>query len=170
MREDIYQFTVKDLNGKKVPLSNYRGKVLLIVNTASECGYTPQFEGLQQLYQIYRGRGFEVLAFPSNDFGEQEPLEGQAIRDFCSKEFGVTFPVLDKIKVKGEDAHPLYQFLSDKTCNGKTNVAPKWNFHKYLVDRNGHVVDYFWTIIKPMSWWVRWKVKRALAKPLSSQS
>jgi glutathione peroxidase len=141
--ETVYQFTVKDLYGKEVSLADYKGKVLLIVNTASKCGLTPQLKGLEALYETYKDRGLVVLGFPSNDFAGQEPLEGEAIAEFCSKNYGVTFPVFDKVKVKGQDACPLYQFLADISRNGKVDTKPGWNFHKYLIDREGRVQDYF---------------------------
>ncbi len=162
MSESIFQFTVKDLKGNDVSLADYQGKVLLIVNTASQCGYTPQFQGLNELYHLYHQKGFDILAFPSNDFGKQEPLEGDAIQEFCSSEFQVDFRVFNKIKVKGENADHLFKFLSNKSLNGKVNIAPHWNFHKYLIDRNGMVTDYFWTFTKPMSWRLRKKIERLL--------
>ncbi|MDP1725668.1 MAG: glutathione peroxidase [Bacteroidota bacterium] len=162
MSKSIFQFTVNDLKGKNVSLKDYQGKVLLIVNTASQCGYTPQFQGLNELYHLYHQKGFEILAFPSNDFGNQEPLEAEAIQEFCSSEFQVYFRVFDKINVKGKNAHPLYKFLSNKSLNGSVNIAPHWNFHKYLVDSNGRVVDYFWTFTNPMSGRIRKKIEKLL--------
>jgi glutathione peroxidase len=161
-KSNVYQFTVKDLSGHEVSLNEYKGKVLLIVNTASECGFTPQYRELEDLYKTYRDRGFEILAFPSNDFGGQEPLEGEAIARFCENKYNVTFPIFEKIKVKGEFAHPLFKYLSDKKQNGKVGSSPKWNFHKYLVDRNGRVVDYYLSITNPTSS----KVKKAIEKLL----
>lgn len=160
--KNIYQFTVKDLTEKEVKLNQYKGKVLLIVNTASNCGFTPQYAELQELYDLYHAKGFEVLAFPSNDFGGQEPLSGNKIQQFCDAKFNTTFPIFEKIKVKGDLAHPLYQFLSNKKQNGSVNIAPKWNFHKYLINKNGEVVDYFLTTTNPNSN----KVKRAIEKLL----
>lgn len=141
--ESIYQFTVKDIGGKEVSLADYKGKVILIVNTASKCGLTPQLKGLEALYQKYKDRGLVVLGFPSNDFGGQEPLEGEAIEDFCTKNYGVTFPIFDKVVVKGDNVCPLYKFLGDENRNGKVSSKPMWNFHKYLVDRDGKVQDFF---------------------------
>jgi glutathione peroxidase len=154
----VHQYTVKDLTGKEIPLSLYSGKVLLIVNTASECGFTPQYEELEALYQLYKNKGFEVLAFPSNDFGGQEPLNGKEIQQFCSLKFHTTFPIFDKIHVKGDKADPLYKFLSNKSQNGNVDIAPKWNFQKYLIDKNGKVIDYYLSTTSPTSE----KVKKAI--------
>ena len=128
----IYQFTVNDLSGNAVPLENFKGKVLLIVNTASACGFTPQLKDLEELYQEYQEKGLEILAFPSNDFGGQEPLDGAAIQEFCDLRFKTTFPIFAKSHVKGSDQSDLFRFLSNKSENGQVNVAPKWNFQKYL--------------------------------------
>ena len=147
--ETIYQFKVKNLAGQEVSLADYEGKVLLIVNTASKCGLTPQLKGLEALYQKYKDRGLVVLGFPSNDFGGQEPLEGAQISEFCTKNYGVSFPVFDKVSVKGDATCPLYQFLSDEARNGKVSAKPMWNFHKYLVGRDGKVVDYFASTTAP---------------------
>lgn len=141
--ETVYQFTVNDLSGQPVQLSDYKGKVLLIVNTASKCGLTPQLKGLEALYQKYKDKGLVVLGFPSNDFGGQEPLVGDQIQEFCTKNYGVTFPVFDKVVVKGDGTCPLYQFLCDEARNGKVSSKPMWNFHKYLIDRDGKVQDFF---------------------------
>jgi glutathione peroxidase len=142
----------------------YKGKVLLIVNTASECGFTPQYEDLEAVYQLYKNKGFEVLAFPSNDFGGQEPLNGNEIQQFCSVKFHTTFPIFDKIHVKGKNANPLYSFLSNKSQNGNVNIAPKWNFQKYLIDKNGHVIDYYLSTTSPTSAKVKKAIEALLAK------
>lgn len=147
----VYDFAVYDFQGNEISLKTFRGKVLLIVNTASACGYTPQFAKLQLVYEKYKEKGFEILAFPSNDFGEQEPLSNEGVIHFCKNEYEITFNVLAKIKVKGKDAHPLYQYLSNKKLNGKIQSKPLWNFHKYLIDKNGKVRDYFFTLTKPDS-------------------
>lgn len=160
--ETVYQFTVQDLYGKEVSLADYKGKVLLIVNTASKCGLTPQLKGLEGLYEAYKDRGFVVLGFPSNDFAGQEPLEGEAIAEFCTKNYGVTFPVFDKVKVKGQDACPLYKFLADSERNGKVDTKPAWNFHKYLIDREGRVQDYFASPTAPDSDKVRKAIEALL--------
>lgn len=161
--KNIHEFSVKDVIGKEVSLADYKGKVLLVVNTASECGFTPQLKGLEEIYQEYKDQGFEVLAFPSNDFGGQEPLDGSAIQQFCELKFKTTFPLFEKSHVKGKDQSELYQFLSSKKENGKVNSTPKWNFHKYLIDKEGKVVDYYYAITKPTAG----KVKKAIEKLLA---
>lgn len=163
MAESIHQFKFKNLQGKEVDFANYKGKVLMIVNTASKCGFTPQYANLENLYEEYKDKGLEVLAFPSNQFGRQEPLEGEAIEEFCQVNYGVSFPVMEKSDVKGKDANPIYQFLSDKKRNGAVGISPKWNFQKYIVDKEGHVQDYYMSITKPDSS----KVKRKIDKLLS---
>ena len=162
--KSVHNFKVHDLSGKEVQLNMYKGKVLLIVNTASECGFTPQYEDLEALYQLYKNKGFEVLAFPSNDFGGQEPLNGNEIQQFCSAKFHTTFPIFDKIHVKGKNANPLYSFLSNKSQNGNVNIAPKWNFQKYLIDKNGHVIDYYLSTTSPTSAKVKKAIEALLAK------
>jgi glutathione peroxidase len=158
----VYQFTAYDLAGNPVNLSDYEGKVLLIVNTASQCAFTPQLRALEEIYQAFRDQGFAVLAFPSNDFGEQEPLNGSGIEQFCVDTYHTSFPIFDKIHVRGEQAAPLFKFLADKRRNGKTNLAPFWNFHKYIIDRKGKLRHHFWSFISPNSFFV----KRAIQKLL----
>ncbi len=138
MSEDktVYEYTAKNIDGVTVNLSDYEGKVLLIVNTASECGFTPQYEGLQELYAKYKEQGFEVLAFPCNQFGGQEPGEGNEIKEFCSTKFSTTFPLFDKIDVNGENAHPLYVYLKSKQ-SGLVTDDIKWNFTKFLIGKDG---------------------------------
>lgn len=162
-KTSVYEFSAMNIEGDMVALSAYKGKVLLIVNTASECGFTPQFKELEELYSLYRDRGFEILAFPSNDFGRQEPLEGKALEDFCTLHFRTTFPVFDKVKVSGSDAIPLFRFLSNKDQNGKVNISPKWNFQKYLVNRKGEVVDFFFPFTKPTSASIKKAIEKLLA-------
>jgi glutathione peroxidase len=162
--KSVHNFKVHDLSGKEVQLNMYKGKVLLIVNTASECGFTPQYEDLEAVYQLYKNKGFEVLAFPSNDFGGQEPLNGNEIQQFCSVKFHTTFPIFDKIHVKGKNANPLYSFLSNKSQNGNVNIAPKWNFQKYLIDKNGYVIDYYLSTTSPTSAKVKKAIEALLAK------
>ncbi len=158
----IYPFKVKLLNGKEKTLSDYKGKVLLIVNTASGCGFTPQLKDLQDLSEEYKDQGFEVLGFPSNDFGKQEPLEGTAINEFCEVNFGVKFPMFEKLFVRGDQAHPLFKFLSEKKLNDHFNSTPRWNFHKYLINQEGEVVDYFYSFTKPSSSKIKKKIQRLL--------
>lgn len=157
----IYQFNVQKLNGEEVSLADYKGKVLLIVNTASQCGFTPQLKDLAELKDKFAGQDFEILAFPSNDFGAQEPLNGKELESFCEVQ-RVNYPVFDKIRVRGPYAAPLYQFFADKKANGRLNSVPRWNFQKYLVDRNGHVRDFFFPFTKPTSLRIRRNIKRLL--------
>jgi glutathione peroxidase len=149
MEQTIYDYTAKDLSGKDIKLSDYKGKVLLIVNIASKCGFTPQLGGLEEIYEKYKDRGFEVIGFPSNQFGGQEPLDKDQISEFCQVNFGVSFKIMEKTLVKGSDKNSVYKFLTDKKLNGKVNTAPLWNFFKYLIDRNGKVVDYYSSITAP---------------------
>jgi glutathione peroxidase len=160
MSNSVHDYTVKDIKGKDVNLADYKGKVLLIVNTASKCGFTIQYKDLEKLYEQYKDKGFEILAFPSNDFMNQEPLQGDAIADFCEVNFGVSFKLFERVSVKGPDQIPLFKFLSNKSLNGKFNSVPKWNFHKYLVDKDGNVVDYYYSITSSTSA----KVKKAIEK------
>lgn len=146
----VHDFTVKSIDGKPVKLSAYKGKKLLIVNTASECGYTPQYKELEALYQQH-GAKVTVLGFPANNFGGQEPGTEAQIATFCEKNYGVTFPLFSKVSVTGADTAPLYQFLADKTRNGAVSEAPTWNFCKYLVDEQGHVVKFYPSKVKPLS-------------------
>jgi glutathione peroxidase len=139
----IHELTAKDIEGKERPLSEFAGKVLLIVNVASKCGFTPQYKNLQRLYERYKGRGFEILAFPANDFGRQEPGTDEEIKAFCSTTYGVTFPMFSKITVKGKEIHPLYELLTSKESNPRFAGAIKWNFTKFLVNRKGEIVDRF---------------------------
>src|ERR1700709_415333 len=138
--KSIYQFNVQRLNGEEVSLSEYRDKVLLVVNTASQCGFTPQMKELVDLKNEFDGNDFEILAFPSNDFGGQEPLDSDEIEEFC-KDQNVNFPVFEKIRVRGPYAHSLYKFFADKTENGKLKSIPRWNFHKFLIDKSGVATD-----------------------------
>ena len=139
----IYDFTVKDIGGDPVPLDHYRGKVLLVVNTASECGFTPQYKGLEALYRKYRDRGFEVLGFPCNQFGGQEPGSEAQIAAFCTSKYDVTFPLFAKVDVNGDNASPLYRYLKHAKPGLLGTEAIKWNFTKFLVDRDGNVVSRF---------------------------
>jgi glutathione peroxidase len=144
----VYDFTMKTIDGEDASLSMYSGKTLLIVNTASECGYTPQYRSLQALYDRYKDRGFEVLAFPSNDFGQQEPGTNAEIKAFCSTRFHTTFPLFEKISVKGEDRHALFRHL---TTESGFDGEIKWNFSKFLVDPNGRVVARYSPDTDPLS-------------------
>lgn len=161
--QSIHDFQFTNLSGKAVNFSDFKGKVLLIVNTASKCGFTPQLEGLEKLYNQYKDQGFEVLAFPSDQFAGQEPLNGDAIGEFCQKNYGVSFSIMEKSSVKGENANDVYKFLGSKIANGKTSSKPMWNFHKYVVDKEGYVQDYFFTTTKPTSKKVVKLIERLLA-------
>ena len=145
----LYTFSARTLGGETIGLERYRDKVLLIVNTASECGFTPQYAGLQQLYEKYAARGFEVLGFPCNQFGKQEPGDASLIGSFCEKNYGVTFPMFDKIEVNGPNAHPLYRYLTNAAPGLLGTEAIKWNFTKFLVDRKGEVVQRYAPVTKP---------------------
>ena len=136
----LYDFTVNDIHGKPVALDRYKGKVLLVVNTASECGFTPQYKGLEALYEKYRAKGLEVLGFPCNQFGGQEPGSEAAIEQFCEVNYGVTFPLFAKVDVNGDDAAPVYRYLKSSKPGLLGTEAIKWNFTKFLVDREGKVV------------------------------
>ena len=136
----VHEFTMDALNGTPTPLASFKGKVLLVVNVASQCGYTYQYEGLQALYMKYKDQGLVVAGFPANNFGAQEPGSNAEIGAFCKSKFGVTFPMFSKISVKGSDKAPLYQFLTDTNANPKTGGEIPWNFTKYLVDRDGKVL------------------------------
>jgi glutathione peroxidase len=146
----IYDFSARSLAGQEVSLQAYEGRVLLIVNTASACGFTPQYRGLQALQESLAPRGFSVLGFPCNQFGAQEPGEADAIGEFCAGTYGVTFPMFDKIEVNGGNAHPLYNFLKSEK-SGLLGAAIKWNFTKFLVDRSGKVVARYAPTTKPES-------------------
>jgi glutathione peroxidase len=147
--DDIYGIPVRTIEGRETSLGEYRGKVLLIVNVASRCGFTPQYRGLEELYKTYGERGLVVLGFPSNQFGGQEPGSEGEIVQFCSTNYGVTFPMFSKIEVNGEGAHPLYRYLKSERGGLLGSEAIKWNFTKFLVDREGKVVDRFAPSTKP---------------------
>ena len=149
MAETIYDFSAQALDGREVPLSDYRGKVVLIVNTASKCGFTPQYEGLEALNKAYADKGLVVLGFPCNQFGSQEPGNAQEIASFCSLTYDVTFPMFAKIDVNGPSAHPLYAFLKHEKKGLLGSEGIKWNFTKFLVGRDGQVVERFAPTTKP---------------------
>lgn len=148
--ETVYQYELNTINGENISLSDYEGELLLIVNTASECGFTPQYEGLQELYETYSDQGLEILGFPANNFGGQEPGSDEEIAQFCELNYGVTFPMFSKVSVKGEDQHPLFEYLtSAENPDFKGEIS--WNFEKFLIDRNGNVVRRFKSRVEPMS-------------------
>jgi len=157
----IFDFTLNDIDGKPVSLSQFRGKTLLLVNTASFCGNTPQYADLQTMYERYRTKGFEILAFPANNFGQQEPGTNEDIKGFCLTKYSLTFPLFSKISVKGDDKHPLYRYLTEESpFPGEV----EWNFQKYLVDPNGTVVARYHHRTKPMSDEIVRDLERTLAK------
>lgn len=160
--DNINDITVLDMNNKEVKLSDYKGKVLLIVNVASECGYTRQYAGLQEVYEKYNPQGFEILAFPCNDFGGQEPGSNEQIQNFCSSKFGVTFKLFDKIKVLGNDKSPLYERLINNSVTEKGDV--KWNFEKFLISKDGKIINRFRTKVEPTSEEVITAIEKELKK------
>lgn len=145
----VHDFTAEDIQGSEVPLEQYRGRVLLVVNTASQCGFTPQYKGLQKLYEQYRDQGLEILGFPCNQFGQQEPGDASEIGEFCEMNFGVSFPLFGKIDVNGDAAHPLFEHLKSEAPGVLGSKAIKWNFTKFLVDRAGNVVKRYGSKDKP---------------------
>ncbi len=150
-QKTLYDFTVKDINGKDYPLSQLKGKKVMVVNVASKCGLTPQYKGLQELYSKYQDKNFVIIGFPANNFMKQEPGTNDEIKSFCSLNYGVTFPMMAKISVKGKDIHPLYRWLTKKSENGVLNSSIKWNFQKFLIDESGHLVKAYSPLKKPLS-------------------
>jgi len=148
-QKNVYEFTMKDIDGKDIKLDAYKGKVVMIVNVASKCGYTSQYEGMETIYKKYKDQGFVVLGFPANNFMGQEPGTEKEIKEFCSTKYGVTFPMFSKISVTGADQHPLYTFLTSKESNPEFGGDISWNFNKFIVDRNGKIVGRFGSKDKP---------------------
>ncbi|MDP2984004.1 MAG: glutathione peroxidase [Candidatus Latescibacter sp.] len=159
----VLDFTMKSIDGQDISLSTYRGKVLMIINVASKCGLTPQYKGLEALYEKYGEQGLVILGFPANNFGAQEPGTNEEIRQFCTLTYGVKFPMFAKISVKGEDIHPLYTFLTGEKTNPKFAGDIKWNFTKFLVDRSGKVINRFEPKVTPDSDEIVKAVEAALA-------
>ena len=149
MKETVYDYKVKDINGKEVAMSDYKDKVLLIVNVSSTCGFTPQYKGLQDLYEKYSNDGFEVLAFPCNQFGSQEKGSEQDIKEFCTKNYAVTFPIFSKVEINGNKAEPLFKFLKQQIKGFMGTESVKWNFSKFLVNKNGQVVKRYGSLDFP---------------------
>jgi glutathione peroxidase len=159
---NIYDFTLNSITGEPVALSQYKGKVVMLVNVASKCGYTPQYKGLEALYKRYESKGLVILGIPANNFMSQEPGTNAEIQAFCSRTYNVTFPMFSKISVKGSDQAPLYQFLTDKKANPGTGGDIAWNFTKFIVDRNGKIVARFDSAVEPESSEVTKAVEAAL--------
>jgi len=158
----IYDFSLKDIDGNDVKLDRYKGSVVMIVNTASRCGYTPQYEGLQKIYDKYKDRGFVVLGFPANNFMGQEPGTEKEIKEFCTLKYNVTFPMFSKISVTGSDQHPLYGYLTNKKTNPEFGGDISWNFNKFLIDRAGEIVGRFGSKDKPEDQAVTTAIEKSL--------
>ena len=148
--KSFYDFKVKDIDGNDFDFSVLKGKKVMIVNTASECGYTPQYEGMEKLYEKYKDKNFIIIGFPANNFGAQEPGTNVVIKEFCKKKYGVTFPMMEKISVKGDDKHELYKWLTDNKLNGVSDGEVKWNFGKFLIDENGKWFKCLSAKVEPM--------------------
>jgi glutathione peroxidase len=148
--KNLYDIELKTLRGDIFDWNSCKGKKVLIVNTASECGFTKQYKELQSLYDLYKDT-LEIIGVPCNQFGKQEPGNSEEIQEFCELNFGVTFPLTEKLQVKGDDKHPLYVWLTSKRYNGVKSSSVKWNFQKYLLDEHGHLIDFYYSITKPMS-------------------
>ncbi|MBP7474499.1 MAG: glutathione peroxidase [Pyrinomonadaceae bacterium] len=162
-QKTMYEFTMKDIDGKDVKLDAYKGKVVMIVNVASKCGYTSQYEGMETIHKKYKDQGLVVLGFPANNFMGQEPGTEKEIKEFCSTKYGVTFPMFSKISVTGADQHPLYTYLTSKESNPEFGGDISWNFNKFIVDRNGKIVARFGSKDKPESEAVTAAVEKYLA-------
>ncbi len=148
--KNIYRFKVPALDGGTIDFASFKGKKIMVVNTASECGYTPQYKELEELYGKYKQQ-LVIVGFPANNFGGQEPGSNEEIKNFCQKNYGVSFPMAAKVSVKGEDADPLFQWLTQKNLNGVMDAEIKWNFNKFLLDENGHLITKFESKVSPMS-------------------
>jgi glutathione peroxidase len=162
--KSIYDFTMNSIDGQPVNLSSYKGKVVLLVNVASKCGFTPQYAGLETLYEKYKGRGFVIVGVPANNFAQQEPGTNAEIKTFCSRKYNVTFPMMAKVSVLGDDKTPLYVFLTDKSANPKVGGDIKWNFTKFLFDRQGRPVARFEPAVTPDSPEVTAAIEAALGQ------
>lgn len=148
--QSFYDLKAKTIDGKDFTFADLKGKKVLIVNTASKCGYTPQYEDLEKLYKEYKDKNLVIIGFPANNFGRQEPGTNEEIGEFCKKNYGVTFQMMEKIDVKGDDKHPVYKWLTEKSLNGKMDSSVKWNFQKYMIDEKGNLVDVASSGDKPM--------------------
>lgn len=148
--QSFYDLKAKTIDGKEFNFADLKGKKVLIVNTASKCGYTPQYEDLEKLYKEYKDKNLVIIGFPANNFGRQEPGSNEEIGEFCKKNYGVTFQMMEKIDVKGDDKHPVYKWLTEKSLNGNMDSSVKWNFQKYMIDEKGKLVDVAGSGDKPM--------------------
>jgi glutathione peroxidase len=162
--KSIYDFTLNSIEGQPAPLGAYKGKVVLLVNVASRCGFTPQYTALEATYEKYKDRGFVIVGIPANNFGSQEPGTNQEIKTFCQSKYSVTFPMMAKVSVKGDDKTPLYQFLTDKTSNPQTGGEIQWNFTKFLIGPDGRVIDRFEPAVTPDSPEVTAAIEKALSQ------
>lgn len=168
--KSVYDIKVLDIDGNETNLEKYKGKVLMFVNTASKCGYTPQYKGLQTIYDKYRDQGFVILGFPANNFGGQEPGSNEEIKEFCSLRYKVSFPMFAKISVKGDDQHPLYQFLTGEKTNPKFAGEVTWNFNKFLANEKGEIIARFSSKETPESKEVIKAIEKALKSEISSKT
>jgi glutathione peroxidase len=161
--KSIFDFTLNTIDGQPAPLATYKGKVVMLVNVASRCGYTPQYTALESIYEKYKDRGFVIIGIPANNFGAQEPGTNQEIKTFCQSKYSVTFPMMSKVSVKGDDKTPLYQFLTDKATSPKTGGEIQWNFTKFLVGPDGQIITRFEPAVTPDSPEVAAAIEKALA-------
>jgi glutathione peroxidase len=161
--KNIFDYSLNSIDGQPAPLSAYKGKVVMLVNVASRCGFTPQYTALEKIYEAYKERGFVIVGIPANNFGSQEPGTNQEIKTFCQSKYSVTFPMMSKISVKGDDKDPLYHYLTDKTANPKTGGDIQWNFTKFLVGPDGQVITRFEPKVTPDSPEVVGAIEKALA-------
>lgn len=160
--KSVYNYTLNSIDGASTPLGSYKGKVLMVVNVASRCGFTPQYSALESVYEKYKDRGLVIVGVPANNFGAQEPGTNEEIKTFCTRKYNVQFPMMSKVSVKGSDITPLYQYLTDSSVNPKTGGEIKWNFTKFLFDRNGNVVARFEPDVTPDSPQVVGAIEKAL--------
>jgi glutathione peroxidase len=161
--KNVYEFTLNSIDGQSAPLAAYKGKVVMLVNVASRCGFTPQYSALEAVYEKYKDRGFVIVGIPANNFGGQEPGSNQEIKTFCSTKYHVSFPMMSKVSVKGDDKTPLYQFLTDKSANPQTGGDIKWNFTKFLIGPDGHVITRFEPDVTPDAPQVTAAIEKGLA-------
>jgi len=161
--KSVYDYTLKSIDGQPTSFNAYRGKVMMVVNVASRCGYTPQYSALESVYEKYKDRGFVIVGVPANNFGSQEPGTNEEIKTFCTRKYNVQFPMMSKVSVKGSDTAPLYQYLTDASLHPKTGGEIKWNFTKFLVDRKGNIVSRFEPDVTPDSPQVIAAIEKSLA-------